>query len=399
MNPSTPGWIDKFGSLVKEDGKTFKSFESLYYRLRDVGFIYGMNLETTIYFDEDNAWSEDELAKINLITALYNVYLIEGDEKNYKNFINKVAVFYNLLNAEDNVVIDRIPLKIYSETSIKLEKLFHDRVSIDDSIISKTFNKILTNSLLNVDVLAFRKFISGETNIIQHAKRLENIIINLTYHTLNSKEEKTKYDEQLVKLFKSSISYNLKDERVFDGSYRNELNLYFDKYEQKYFLDLACLAAWDDNTLEYKESEFIYGIGKDLQFDYDGITESLNYVENFFEVHKNNLEVLRESNPVKQLYDNSSRLVSKLIKRNGKRLYKEIIESKELLLLLTKSTTKELTPEEKKKIRDQLLDIFKTVPSLAIFALPGGAILLPLFIKYIPKLLPSAFDDNRVEED
>ena len=72
-------------------------------------------------------------------------------------------------------------------------------------------------------------------------------------------------------------------------------------------------------------------------------------------------------------------------------------ESKELLILLTKSTTKELSLEEKKKIKDQLLDIFKAIPSLAIFALPGGAILLPLFIKLIPKLLPSSFDDNRVD--
>lgn len=394
MNPSTPGWIDKFGSLIKEKDITFKSDESLYYRLRDVGFIYGMNQETTIYFEEDNAWSEDELAKINLIAALYHVYLIESNDNSYKVFVNKVVLFYNVLNAKDDSIIS-----LDHESSSKLEKLIHDRVYIDDTIIAKTFNKILTNSLLNVDVLTFRKFVSGGENIALHAKRLENIIINLTYHTLNSKEEKTKYDDELVKLFKSSISYNSKDERAFDGAYRDELNLYFDKHEQKYFLDLACLAAWDKHTLEYKESEFIYGIGKDLQLDDDGITESLNYVENFFEVHKGNIELLRESNPVKQLYDNSSKLVNKLIKRNGKRLQKEIIESKELLMLLTKSTTKDLTTEEKKKMREQLLDVFKTVPSLAIFALPGGAVLLPLFIKFIPKLLPSAFDDNRVDEE
>lgn len=394
MNPSTSGWINKLGSLIKNKGIIFKSSESLYYRLRDVGFIYGMNLETTIYFEEDNIWSEDELAKINLLVALYHVYIIEVNGSNYKAFVNKVVLFYNVLNAEDNSIIT-----LDHESPSKLEKLIHDRVYIDDTIIAKTFNKILTNSLLNVDVLAFRKFVSGERNITLHAKRIENTIINLTYHTLNSKEEKTKYDEQLVKLFKSSISYNSKDEKAFDGSYRDHLNLFFDKHEQKYFLDLACLAAWDNHTLEYKESDFIYGIGKDLQFDEDSITESLNYVENFFEVHKNNIELLRESNPVKQVYDNSSKLVNKLIKRNGKRLQKEISESKELLLLLKKSTTKDLSPEEKKKIREQLLDIFKAVPSLAIFALPGGAILLPFFIKYIPKLLPSAFDDNRIEEE
>ncbi|RZN76658.1 MAG: hypothetical protein EVB12_06305, partial [Winogradskyella sp.] len=42
---------------------------------------------------------------------------------------------------------------------------------------------------------------------------------------------------------------------------------------------------------------------------------------------------------------------------------------------------------------------FKSIPSLAIFMLPGGMLLLPLFVKFIPKLLPSAFDENRIEDD
>jgi hypothetical protein len=91
-------------------------------------------------------------------------------------------------------------------------------------------------------------------------------------------------------------------------------------------------------------------------------------------------------------------MVSKLIKRNSKRLLNELKESKELMVLLTKSTTRELTDEEQKKVQNQLLDIMKSIPSLAIFMLPGGAILLPLFVKFIPKLLPSAFDENRIKE-
>jgi hypothetical protein len=67
--------------------------------------------------------------------------------------------------------------------------------------------------------------------------------------------------------------------------------------------------------------------------------------------------------------------------------------------LLSKSTVKDLTEDEKKKVQNQLIDIFKSIPSLAIFMLPGGAVLLPIFIKLIPKLLPSAFDDNRIEEN
>src|SRR5690606_14678537 len=90
-------------------------------------------------------------------------------------------------------------------------------------------------------------------------------------------------------------------------------------------------------------------------------------------------------------------MVSKLIKRNRKRLQKEIQESKELMKLLSKSTVESLSEEEQKRVQGQLLDIFKTIPSLAIFMLPCGMLLLPIVIKFIPKLLPSAFDDNRIE--
>ena len=51
------------------------------------------------------------------------------------------------------------------------------------------------------------------------------------------------------------------------------------------------------------------------------------------------------------------------------------------------------------RVREQLVDIFKSIPSLAIFMLPGGAVLLPIFIKLIPRLLPSSFDENRVDRE
>ena len=80
-----------------------------------------------------------------------------------------------------------------------------------------------------------------------------------------------------------------------------------------------------------------------------------------------------------------------LLELNKKRLMHEIKQSKELMQLISKSTTQELTDEEWKKAKDQMLDIFKSIPALAIFLLPGGALLLPLVIKLIPQLMPSSF--------
>jgi hypothetical protein len=39
------------------------------------------------------------------------------------------------------------------------------------------------------------------------------------------------------------------------------------------------------------------------------------------------------------------------------------------------------------------------MPALAIFMLPGGALLLPLVLKVLPDLLPSAFRDNEIDNE
>jgi hypothetical protein len=83
-----------------------------------------------------------------------------------------------------------------------------------------------------------------------------------------------------------------------------------------------------------------------------------------------------------------------LLHRNKLRLYQELSQSKEAMQLLRKSTHTPLNDEERAKIRVQLIDICKAIPALAVFMLPGGALLLPLLIKLIPDILPSAFKDD-----
>jgi len=83
--------------------------------------------------------------------------------------------------------------------------------------------------------------------------------------------------------------------------------------------------------------------------------------------------------------------VTDLLQKNKNSLVQELHESKELVVLLTISTTRKLNNEEKGKVKEQLLDICKSIPAFTVFMLPGGALLLPLLIKAIPNLLPSAF--------
>jgi hypothetical protein len=86
--------------------------------------------------------------------------------------------------------------------------------------------------------------------------------------------------------------------------------------------------------------------------------------------------------------------VSAAVTQNLGAVVREIRETGELGQLLARAASgNTLTAEERRKVRAQLVDLAKAVPALAIFAAPGGMLLLPLLAKLLPfNLLPSAWD-------
>lgn len=393
MNPSSSGWIDKFGQTVTNSGVTYSNFNDLYCSLCTTGFIYGIHVKWLDFIPITHTPTEDENAKANLISALYFTYVIAYNDKNYSNFVEKTNHFYEALGV-DSSFFDKVFTS--SKASNKLEILIKSRVFLEDNLINKTFGSTVTNTLLFVDVLIFKRFLQDEKDIKKYAEELEYILINLVHHTLNSKHQQ-KYDERLSYLFIASLSFLPDDYHHFDAQYRARLIDKFTPIEYQYLMDIICVTAWEDLTLDYKESEFVFGIANDLNLSKKEVKNSIEKVAVFFKENAKKIPHLKDHNLAEKFYDNTSKFANKLILRNSKRLQKELSESKELVALISKSTVTNLSVEEKRKVQNQLLDIFKSIPSLAIFMLPGGAILLPIFIKLIPKLLPSSFDENRIE--
>ena len=395
MNPSSSGWIDKFGSLTDKDMVTYRDFNALYKFLKKSGFVYGINTEIPSFIHPEHKLSEDEKAKINLINALYTTFQITFEGGNFEIFLTQVFNFYKDLKVSHSSFLYNILTG--RKTSAQLEKLIDSRVYLADNVLSKTFNRIITNSLLCIDILLFQEYLINPKNIRKHAELLEYLAINITYHALNSKE-RSKSDVRLANLFASSLSFIDSNANDYDGSYREQLWLERKTCENQYLLDIACMTVWEDKFLEHRESEFIFGLGQNLGFDDMHIAETLDETRTFFNENADVIPFIKDTNTAVQFYDSMAKVVDKLILRNSKRLQKELMESKELVFLLSKSAVKDLTKDEKIKVQNQLMDIFKSIPSLAIFILPGGAVLLPIFIKLIPRLLPSAFDENRIEK-
>lgn len=396
MNPSATGWINKFGHLVQQKPIHLSGQDELYLKLKEIGFVYGIHIDVFPLISTELKLTEDEIAKINLLVALYLTYTLERRNSDFKDFVDTVFAYYKSLEVGKISFLNKILSAKHTES--QLEKLIDSRIYLGGSAFSRAFGNSITNSLLFVDVLIFRTYLKGEKSGMEHAKLLEYVTMNIAYHSLNSKET-NKNDAKFIQLLASSLTYVDLNEAEFDGIYKDLLLLNFTREERNYFLDMACLTIWEDKSIDLTESDYIYRLGNDLGKSEKEVKISMDLVINFFEKNKDRIGYLSEKNVAFQFYQGMSKNVSKLILRNSKRLKKELAESKELVSLLSKSTVKELSPEERRKMQNQLLDIFKTIPSLAIFMLPGGAILLPIFIKLIPKLLPSAFDDNRIEEN
>ncbi len=390
MNPSASGWINK---LLKEISKNDLLFnyneESFYNALRACGFIYGSNLEVIGNIIHKKDFTEEELCKTNLCLAFLYTHHVSGCTT---TFTDSVIGFYTDIN--------ELKLSFFQgllggkKSEEQLEKILHKRIQIDDNILTKNFNYLIINALLYVDILAYNEYLKKETISSDYIKNLEASISSISLKVLNSKKTKNQYDNSLIKLFESSLRYQ--DNNNVD--YNKAISFVKKPKEAHYILDIACMASWSDRIIDKNEKLFLSKLGTDLNLNTKQINKSIKTVNEFYTVNKDNIALLSSKNIVQSFYNNSSKMVTKLITRNSKRLYQELKDSKELMVLISQSTIRDLNTEEQKKVQEQLLDIFKSIPSLAIFLLPGGALLLPLVVKFIPKLLPSAFDENRIED-
>lgn len=393
MNPSAAGWIQKFGYLSQKDSVQYESVLSLYAQLRTLGFTYGLNTAIPEFIVPTHPLTQDERAKLNLIFGLYQTFITVSPDTEFPAFLDSLYLFYKELGIAHLNLLQK--MLTGSKRTDQLEKLIDSRIYPEGNILSKILNPALTNSLLFVDVLTYHKYLTQPNSSTKaFAREMEYLVLNITYQALNSKRI-TPADERLRELFKSSITFLEISHFKEDDSYRELLKGYSGTVVARYFLDVACLSVWEDDTLEARESQFVLELGMDLDLEADIIKDALLYIGKFYNRYSGQLEILQKQNS----FDVMTHLVQKLIKRNSKRLSRELSQSKELVYLLSKSTVRELSDTERDKVKEQLVDIFKSIPSLAIFMLPGGAVLLPIFIKLIPRLLPSSFDENRLDSE
>jgi hypothetical protein len=402
MNPSAADWIPKFLNCFEKRNliNDFKSEENFYHRLKEVGFIHGVSVQALANKPVSSLkLTTEEFTKINLFHALLFTFLTKNPNVGFDEAIQSIIKFYELIGKGKTGFFQK--LKLSQGFINHLENILSARLQEANSILKKNTASLITFALLYADVLAYRVFLGSPKNLKSYVNELESTLISCGFLALSSKEQKNKSDIQLLELFESSTEY-LNEKFNSNEIFTLEGVQYLTKkelLERKYILDLCILAVNDDHEIDASEYLFLQGLSSLLQFSEVELKQSITDLKNFAQKHSAKISLFEYSNPVNQFYKQSAKTVKKLILRNKDRLANELEESGELMVLLGQSAIRDLNQEEKTKVKQQLLDVCKTIPSLTIFLLPGGTILLPLLVKFIPKLLPSSFQDNIIDKD
>jgi hypothetical protein len=328
--------------------------------------------------------------KVGFLATLFALYKTKK-ETDIQLFIEDLFRFYTIISKGNFSFLNMV--LPHANSYQKLESIINERLQTNDNIVTKNFTHMVTNSMLYIDVLAFEYYLNQNTINLDFFKNLERKCLALIMFSLNVKKQKSEYDIMLLKMFENSLRYSkvskVKSNEIIDVVFEGNRSA----LEGMYLYEIAHMTLISDGVVNENEQVFLSEFA--LKLGLNKINQNTGYeLVEFINKNKNNLPFYNLNHPVKQFYTNTQDNIAKLVSRNKTRLLKELSESKELVKLLGKSTQNELSFEEKKKVKKQLLDICKSIPSLTIFLLPGGGLLLPILIKFIPQLLPSAFNEN-----
>lgn len=425
MDPSSKNWftlfVDEFQlRLVENYAKlnsicttnSLSAFAHFYLHSSGLFYGYAKNHQFVDYKNADS-WHDADDFKIALVEGLFWTYLIHHDSQeklrstNFHNeiiekCIQKIYDFYVLFTMNDTQ--NRKYRSIFSQkTDVKttIETIFDTRVSNPTMLNLDFWKGSQFNIFAGLDVLYFALWLQGNYDY-DRREDIKQEIVTLTKLASCLEKHSLKNGKTLVSYLISSGNFHPKTIECIE----NDVDIDFSICNQKesYFIrlclfDFAAFACACDNSLIVNEIIFLTDLARKLNLHEDDTQQSLVIITNFLWIYGEKIFYLQYGEGFDVIKKSFINRFQAFVQKNKKKIISEVLESKELVELLRKSLNEDLSPEEKAKVREQTLDLLKTIPSLAIFALPGGAIALPILLKILPEeiLIPSSFR-NKSEE-
>ena len=430
MDPGERGWLKKFlqhrsqwlrrsesSHTLNQINSDFSSYEYLYHLIQPTGLMYGYPIR---FIEEShptaNEWSEKDKIKVLLAESYIScgLYFRLDESRDIKDALEKVI--------DDIRDYYRGNYILYSSTLKNLFGRRKDTISQIEYVLDRQISikydwrnfwtSFFHNSLLFFDLINFVAWLEttydqvpkGEASSLKKQRMdLKINVLKVIAAAAHSDQKVHQEEKELFNYFLNSAHLPAHKKRQAEAFLTNgidisELDLtgVHSWAMKKYFLELAILTSWANREISDSEKDFLRKLTDLLGLSDEELTHSMVSVEQFVMEYWNQVHYLQ----IKQNYRIvSERLIIRmrqLARKNQRLIGKEITESRELVSLLRKSTTQNLTQEEKDKVREQLLDILKAIPAFAFLFFPGSFLTLPILLRIIPKsiLYPSSFREN-----
>lgn len=416
LAPGAKGWINKYFELVDSGEislqvrrpKGVRKLHFIHLTLGNCGIVFGYPLHLIFGRNlDDSNWTNEEKLKLLLFESHLFVYLqIHKDREFEKDeFIDSLSLFYRSHNARS--ITKFFSLFRKAEKVELLEDVLAKRVDIKLKILeNKWWVNSLSNAFVYLDVILFDDFEHKDQQhaLNSYASYAQNALTAITLSAYSDGVIEDK-EKDLFNVFLASA--NLEDEqreiakeRFKNGATFDDFSIYIQDHWllKRFLLDLSALMIFSNHDALDEEIDFLDLLANHFSIPEFELEETMAMVENFVLKSKDKASFLTDQANYEKVYFSITKRWSKVLVRNKDKIAVEIQESRELIALVRKSTRTELTKEEKEAVRDQLRDIVKSVPALTIFMLPGGTVLMPLLLKMLPDLVPSAFRENTLDQ-
>ncbi len=413
MKPGVKGWLKEYlefrrellKELTEEGRKASDPEHSLYRVIQPTGLMYGQSVYA-IEHPDSKQWSEKDRMKVLLAESLISSSLLFHDKpiKNEDELssiilitLENIGNFYNRIFPE--LATSTKTLFGRKKTPLDLaEKILDRRIEHTSGYSNNFWTQFFHNSLLFLDVFIFGQWIhTNADRIVSDFFKYERDelrfsvvkIIAAATHANNVIEFE---ERKLLEYFLNSAGLSPENRKaalaIFESGIEIEaINLPTNNswILKKYFLEMAILTIWSDKKVEESELLFLKKLCQHLSFTEDDLENSMIAIEGFVLEHWEELNNLQNKQDYKQVSDQFIGRMSKIADRNKNRLIREVQGRGELMELLRKAKSAELTNEEKIHLQELLIYVLKTIPTLVIISLPQQFLTLPILLKILPK--------------
>jgi hypothetical protein len=168
---------------------------------------------------------------------------------------------------------------------------------------------------------------------------------------------------------------------------------------RRFILEQTVLASLVDGRRNVREIAWTHELAKALQFD-DTIVKSVEaQMADFYSKNRDVVDIFTLRTGAEIMGQELVEGMTTSARKNYRALIREMKATGALSVLLARAARgQSLSAAEKKSMRAQLIEVAKVVPALAIFAAPGGLLLLIALAKVFKvDILPKSFREEEPE--